>query len=445
MSQKSLSLQRGVLLMIGAAALFAATWIGCGALQNGSAFLVFLAVVLLWFLGAALILPVFQNRSHAICAAAGLYLCLCLRLCLFDYISPDYVSFLGPWTQTMRSMTIGQALRTPIGDYNMPYLYLLLIISRLPFYDLYCIKLVSVLSDVLLAVGMARLVRMLNRQEELALIAFFAVLLAPTVFLNSAYWGQCDGIYTCFGIWGLYFGLKRRPIASLALLACAFSFKLQTIFLLPIILFFLVREMVSLKQLLAFPAVFILIMLPALLAGRSLSDTFSIYLDQTNAYPYLSLNAPSFWSLIPNDYFSALQHVSVLLAGIVTVLLLYALLRRSHLMADRDLVAVALIFCLGIPWLLPRMHERYFYLAEILSIAYVAQSPRQLHTAVILLGGGFLIYSPYLFGQMPILTNAWVAVIYGGLLAYLCIKLLRTLEGRRAKQTDQKKEDSSHE
>jgi presenilin-like A22 family membrane protease len=41
---------------------------------------------------------------------------------------------------------------------------------------------------------------------------------------------------------------------------------------------------------------------------------------------------------------------------------------------------------------------------------------------VILLFGGFLIYSAYLFGEVPILSMRLVAAIYGLLLGYLFLR-----------------------
>ena len=169
-------------------------------------------------------------------------------------------------------------------------------------------------------------------------------------------------------------------------------------------------------------------MLPALLAGRSFSDTFGIYVDQTGAYPYLSLNAPTFWSLIPNDFFSNLDPAPILFAGIITLLLLYAFLKRYRQLSTGDLISLSLVFSLAIPWLLPKMHERYFYLAEMLSIVYAAQYPRRLPVTIILLGGGFLAYCSYLFGGMRILSNELLAAIYGLLLVYLVVMLLRPME-----------------
>ena len=433
---------RGLLLICGMAGIAAATYLGASDLRGQGALGCCAVILLFWFLGAMLLLrkPLFRKPEHTICAVLGLYMCLFLRLSLFDYVSPDYVSFLGPWSETMRGMTVRQALITPIGDYNMPYLYLLLILSRLPVYDLYGIKLISVLSDVFLALVLGRLAAETAKREGMVLLAFFGGLLAPTILLNSAYWGQCDGIYACFSLWGLYYGLKKRPAWSMVFFALAFSFKLQAVFILPVIAFLLGKEKLRLRDLIWFPAAFLAVMLPALLAGRSVPSTFGIYLNQTNSYPYLSLNAPSMWSLIPNDYFFRMDEASVLLAGIVTLLLLYVFLRRCGAMKDRDLIAVSLIFALGIPWLLPRMHERYFYLAECLSVLYLVRYPRRIGIPVVILGGGFLAYCSYLFGGMRILTNELVAAAYGLTLLYLIVKLLRETDARMTK-----KEVKAHE
>lgn len=385
--------------------------------------------------GVLLRWPLFKNSANTYCAMALLLAGLFLRLSLFDHISGDYVSFLSIWTDTMAAMTVREALSTPIGDYNMPYLYVILLISRLPFYDLYCIKLFSVLADVAAALAVGKLASLVTKKSLPVLLAFAAALLAPTTWLNSAYWGQCDSIYGAFALWGLYCGLRKKPAASMLLFSLSLAFKLQAVFILPIVAFLLVTDRVKLRQLPIFPAGFLAAMVPALLGGRSLHDTFSIYFDQANAYPYLSLNAPSFWSLISNDYFYELSAVPVLMAMILTLLVLYVFLGKYKAMDTKTLLELALIFSLLIPWSLPRMHERYFYLAEILSIVYAAAYPRRTPVAAGLLFGGFLIYGAYLFGEVPILSMRLVAVIYGGILLYLIIRCYGRLKSALSDST----------
>lgn len=387
-----------------------------------------LCMVGLYGVGGCLVLhirPLFRKTEYTLCAMAMLLVGLFLRLSLFDHISGDYVSFLSVWTETMAGMTVREALSTPIGDYNMPYLYVILLISRLPFYDLYCIKLFSVLFDVAAALAVGYLVGRLTKKELPALIGFGIALFAPTTWLNSGYWGQCDSVYGALALWGLYCGLSNRPRWSMVLLALSLSFKLQAVFILPIVAFFLVTERVSLRQLLLFPVGFLGAMVPAILGGRSFQDTFSIYIDQTGAYPYLSLNAPSFWSLIPNDYFYELSSAPVLVAMVLTLLVLFVFLGKYPRLDMGSLVELALIFSLLIPWSLPKMHERYFYLAEMLSIVYVCLYPKRIFVGVGLLLGGLMIYSAYLFGGVPVLSMGGVALVYGVILLYLVASLYR--------------------
>lgn len=410
-----------VYAIAGCCGVLLAFYMALTALAGDAASVLFsLCMVVLYGVLGCLVLsrkPLFCDTSYTLCGIALLLAGLFLRLSLLDHVSRDYVSFLSVWTDTMAGMTIREALSTPIGDYNMPYLYVILLISRLPFYDLYCIKLFSILFDVAAALAVGYIVKLLVNRDLPVLLALAAALFAPTTWLNSSYWGQCDSVYGALALWGLYCGLTNRPRWAMILLALSLSFKLQAVFILPMVAFFLVTGLVSLRQLLLFPAGFLGAMVPALLGGRSFQDTFSIYIDQTNAYPYLSLNAPSFWSLIPNEYFYELTAAPVLVAMVLTLLVVFVFLNQP--LDRKSLVELALIFSLLIPWSLPKMHERYFYLAEMLSIIYVCLYPKGLAVGVGLLVGGFFIYSAYLFGGVPVISMQTVALLYGFILLYL--------------------------
>ena len=389
-----------------------------------------LCTLVIWGAGVAVLLKwdLMGRGEYTAMGLLALLLGLCLRITLLDYMSPDYNTFLSQWVATMKGMTVWEALTTPIGDYNMPYLYLLLLISRLPIRDLYGIKLVSILADSASALAVATLVRFLTKKDGLVLLAFLAALFCPTTWLNSGYWGQCDSVYGALALWGLYAGLQKRSKTCYLLFALSLSFKLQAVFLLPVAAVLLGCGKIRLKDVWVFPAGFVGASLPALLAGRSISDTFSIYLSQTQAYPYLSLNAPSFWSLIDNGYFSNMAGAPVLIAMSLSLSLLLLALWQGERLNTRSLVELGLIFSLMIPWLLPRMHERYFYLAELLSLAYGAMYPRRIAVPAILMTGGFLVYSQYLFGGAPILSLRLVAAIYGALLLYLLWQLMQNLK-----------------
>src|ERR1035438_1018447 len=62
------------------------------------------------------------------------------------------------------------------------------------------------------------------------------VLFLPTVVLNSSLWGQIDATYASLGLGGLYFVLRRRPWLACTFFGLALSFKLQVVFLFPVLL-----------------------------------------------------------------------------------------------------------------------------------------------------------------------------------------------------------------
>ena len=69
-------------------------------------------------------------------AAALIY----MRVALLSFPSRDYNVFLSKWLAEMREMKGVEPLVKKIGDYNMPYLYFLFIISKLNLNDLILIK-----------------------------------------------------------------------------------------------------------------------------------------------------------------------------------------------------------------------------------------------------------------------------------------------------------------
>ncbi len=69
----------------------------------------------------------------------------------------------------------------------------------------------------------------------MALLGYVATLLAPVMILNSSFWGQADSIYTAALLACLYFLLLRRNWLAFLSFGIAFAFKLQAIFLAPLL------------------------------------------------------------------------------------------------------------------------------------------------------------------------------------------------------------------
>lgn len=325
-----------------------------------------------------------------------------VRVLCLDHVTLDYEDFLHHWYVYFQENGGFQGIAGSVGDYNMPYLYFMAAISYLSVPDLYLIKLFSILWDVLLAWGCLRLVRSLTRERQgsaAPLIAFGAALLLPTVVLNGAYWAQCDVIYGALAIHAAALALEGQNKTSVALMGIAFSFKLQSIFVLPLWGVLWLAGRVKFRELWMFPLAYLATILPAMVLGKPLGDILGIYVTQLGEYPRLTLNAPSVYQFIPYGV-----QVDGALAGKLGIAaagaLVLALLALGFWLGDRlnreTIMAIAVVLCVGVPFFLPHMHERYFFLADVFTLCWACANWRRLPAAVLAGGASLASYCVYL-------------------------------------------------
>jgi Gpi18-like mannosyltransferase len=334
----------------------------------------------------------------------GLIACLLgvavlVRIVALPYVSRDYTGFLSVWYEYIDVHGGFAALRDTFSNYNVPYLYLLATLTYLPVPALTGIKLVSVLFDLVLAYYVYRIVRLRYSATWVAGLAAVTVLLLPTVWLNSAMWAQADSIYSAFCVAGVYYLLRRRPWLACLLIGSAFAFKLQTVFILPVLVTLAVVRYLPWRTLLAVPAAYVAWALPAMLLGHSMRHLFLVYLDQAESDQRLTANAPSVYQFfrIENGVQPLRQAGIVFTAGLVLLVILLVLKSRREIDGDR-LLLLALLFAILVPFFLPAMHERYFYLADVLSIAVAFWMPRLLWVPLLVQIASLLSYVAFLFG-----------------------------------------------
>ena len=158
-----------------------------------------------------------------------------------SFVSADMNDYLLPWAEQFRANSGFSAMRTQIGDYNFLYQAIIILICRLPGSMVHLYKYISIFFDFLLAISCAALIRKEKGGAAFcpAFVTTYAVVLfLPTVILNSAVWGQCDVIYTVACIFALAALYRRSYAASFIALGLAFALKLQTVFILPVYLYF---------------------------------------------------------------------------------------------------------------------------------------------------------------------------------------------------------------
>ncbi|MER6260930.1 glycosyltransferase 87 family protein [Streptomyces sp900105245] len=321
---------------------------------------------------------------------------LFVRILLLSGESGDYHYFLAPWYQHIASHGGFLALADPgFSDYNVPYLYLMAALTYLPLSALAGIKWISILSDLALAYYTFRIVSLLRPHRSWTpLCAAAVVLFLPTVVTNSAWWGQCDGIYTAFLVGGIHHVLRRRPWWACTFFGIALAFKFQAVFLFPFLLVLVLVRRVPRRCLLAVPAAYLVLDVPAVLLGADPVRLLTVYARQTGTYRFLTVNAPSVYQFVsvPGDT-EGVRSAGVLVAGALVALLvglaMWALRGRRRFgepgcgagvqeLTDIRVVLLAACSAVVVPFLLPSMHERYFFAADVLTVLVAFGMPRQL-------------------------------------------------------------------
>jgi len=396
-------------------------------------------------------------------------LAIVLRVSLYHVETSDYTVFVSQWYDYIQTHGGFAALKYSFSNYNVPYLYLLAVATYLPIPKLIAIKSISVVFDVVLGIFTYLIISLKYPRSIASTIGGLVILFAPTIFINSGAWGQCDAIYTAFCLGSLYILLKGRPVWACVFFGLAFAFKLQAIFFLPVLLVFVLKRKVALQHLVLIPVIFMLMLAPALIAGRDVSSLLSIYVDQTNtggvgavggmgqfngggpgqsnnrgpgqfngggtrpsnggaprqfgngggpgqfnggghgnnssASSSLTYNAPSFYQWLPAGTPDYWKWIGIALAGLVVVVVGVLLLKSKRPITADIVLKVTLVFALAIPFLLPEMHERYFYLADVVSIIYAFYFPRSFYIAIIMQLCSLLSYAPYLLNRQIVGLN----------------------------------------
>ncbi len=360
---------------------------------------------------------------------AMLFALFAARMAALPVVSPDCQDYLIPWAQTMAGMRFSEVMQGRVGDYTVLFQYFVFLLSRLPLQPVVLYKLLSLSFEALLAYAAASLACLEEGKGRESLrfrAVFFAVLALPTVFLNGAVWSQCDAAYASLALYGVLLILRNRPHAGCASLALSLCLKLQAVFILPVCALLLFLRRVSLRHALTALLTIIAVSVPALLAGKGIKGVLGVYLYQMGEYSQLVLEAPTVYQLIPGGGLipdGAASTIGVLLAAgaMCAVLLLGAMGRRGSaaLMAD-----VCFALCIVIPFLLPHMHERYFFLADILALVYAARHPRRAYAPAIVLIGSLNGYCAYLF-KAPLMGWAVPALLMLALCALTLALLAR--------------------
>ncbi len=362
-----------------------------------------------------------------------------IRIGLLPVVSLDMKAYLIPWYDHIVLRGAWTSLGEEFSNYTPPYLYLLALVTYTNGFvsKITAIKSISILFDFFNAYLIFRIVKLHSQKEYVRLIAAALFLCLPTIALNSSAWGQADSIYTCFILISMFYLLQDKPLPALISFGIAFAFKAQAVFLFPFLLLITIKKRIPWRYYFIVPIAYMIMMTPALVAGRSLSSVLGVYLGQAETFRSLSMKAPNLYLLIPNDLYTPGLYIGIAITVIST--LAWAI---GYAIKIKDLNRETMILCAAvsvatIPFLLPKMHERYFYLMDVFTFILAFYVSRLWIPAVgsQLVSGlayfVFLVISPQKppspFGAVFLLLAVLINTL---LIGYLLWKQYRFIQGQ---------------
>ena len=123
------------------------------------------------------------------------------------------------------------------------------------------------------------------------------------------------------------------------------------------------------------------------------------YLKQVGEYSRLTLNAPNLYQFLSDAYMTN-EHISQMMVfaslGIAAIIAI-GFYKYKGETDDKKWLLTAYVFAVTIPYILPHMHERYYYLADIFAVIFACVYARKAYVAVLTIYPSMRVVMRYLF------------------------------------------------
>ncbi|MEG2186719.1 MAG: glycosyltransferase 87 family protein [Clostridia bacterium] len=371
-------------------------------------------------------------------AAAVLLLGLFLRYTYLPLLVADVEFLNAPWFDAIKAGGMAAVLEPSLQyNYSPLHLYLWTLATLLPWDTYTVLKLVSITMEMLLCAACVVLLRTLLPKQNKKLgsfVGFTLLWLNPVLLWNAAGWGQTDASFALFCVLALWLLLKEKPAWALAALGVALAWKLQAIFLLPLFMmaYFCGKKRFSALWFLLVPGILVLSGVPMMLIGESPLFAVQVYLGQTDLYSQITYNYPNIYALMGEAIGSKTMILGMFsrtgMALCIAALggMAVWLITKKVTLQSRATVLLGAWCVLCCVFFLPRMHERYGIVGELLLLCWAVCLWKPRGFVYVLLGMLPVLsaYAEYMF-RHPFFPLQWGAVLNLILLGLLTWEVLR--------------------
>lgn len=264
-------------------------------------------------------------------------------------------------------------------DYPPLYLFPLYLIGKLYqvitpdanyYIQMLVLKFFPLLFDMLCGIFLYRIFR--KEGEMTAIVAAMVWLCNPSMFFNSACWGQTDSIMAFLLLISFWYLNKDRPILAAVLFAVAGLTKYQCLMFIPVFLLQLYFNNQKqwariIKALLAAAATVAVVFLPFMIGSKDPLLFFNVYLGGADTYPYCSLYCFNLYGMLGLDWSTGIKDTTPFIGSVTyqmfgTILLVLSLILLVMLYIrgkNRNPWIGGLFIMQCVFMLTTRMHERY--------------------------------------------------------------------------------------
>lgn len=318
------------------------------------------------------------------------------------YESGDFTSCLSIWMDNLRAGNSIKVLSQYTGDYNMPYVTVLWLLTFLPVEPIIAIKSFSIIFDMISAAGAGALVITIGNKKSIAvfMLAYSLIFLAPVSVLNGGFWGQCDSVYTAFVLWAFWCLLNNKYKTCMIFWGCALAFKLQAIFAFPLLLlYYWKNKKFSILNFGLIPLTMEFLCLPAIIGGCSPLITFTVYLSQMKTFPEMYYFYPNFWTFFQDAPYYVFGKMAIMGTFVLLMLQAVYILKTERELTSTQFAGYFVWIVMTVLCFLPCMHERYGYMLEMVAIVYAVTDRKKWWFVLGIHIISTLMYAPGILGK----------------------------------------------
>lgn len=299
--------------------------------------------------------------------AAVMFLAVFGRVLMWNQRPPDMAIYLEPWVAHIVHYGPIQAFAHPFSNYAPAYLYLLALGSFTHdlLSTLVMVKILSLLGTLFLTASVANLLKAVGADWRGALL----VLILPSIAINDAKLAQCDALWAGSCVMALAAMIRGRTLSAMLWWGVAIAFKAQGVFIAPVMLGAMIGRRAPLWHWAVPGVVYLATILPPFLLGWPLSDLLTVYLQQAQTNQ-LAGRLPNPWMLFTvfgEQRAAAFFPIGYAAAGAAAMTI--GALAARNARDPRILILLGALAGTALPFLLPKMLERYYFLGDVMTLA----------------------------------------------------------------------------